>query len=98
MASQMERRSWPMSVMDGGAASSSTSAAGWKNPVKAVDMCWRVKYRLTPRPMSPTMMFMVGVPSLAEALQRLDDLQVVRVDGEHGLPGVARELLLPQLL
>ena len=35
---------------------------------------------------------------LSEALQRLDDLQVVGVDRKHRLPGVAGELLLPELL
>src|SRR3982750_513401 len=99
-ASHIDRRSWLTTAIEMGAPNSSTMAAGWKKPVKAVDMCWRVKKRLTARPSIPTMMFMACSRScsFAEALQRLDDLQVVRVDRQHRLPGVARELLFAELL
>src|SRR6266496_308555 len=89
---------WPTSRIDGGAPSSRISAAGWKKPVKPVGMWLFVSTSVAMRPASPRMMCIAIAFLFAEALQRLEHGQVVRVYPQGLLPRLAREVLVAEAL
>src|SRR6266498_2097300 len=87
---------WPTSRIDGGAPSSRINAAGWKNPVKPVVMWLRVPTSVATRPASPRIAFIAFTFLLAEALQRLEHGQVVGIDPQRLLPGLAGQVLVAE--
>src|SRR3982751_2862007 len=89
---------WPTSRIDGGAPSNRISAAGWKNPVKPVGMWLFVSTSVAMRPASPRMMCIAIAFLFAEALQRFEHGQVVRVYAQRLLPRLAREVLVAEAL
>src|SRR5204863_1993272 len=93
MPRQISETLWPTSRIDGGAPTKRISAAGWKNPVKPVGMWLRVSTSVAISPARPKMMC---IDLLSEALQRLQNGQVVGVDAQRLLPRLAREVLVAE--
>src|SRR5438477_5720372 len=90
---QISETLWPTRRIEGGAPMSRISAAGWKNPVKPVGMWLRVSTSVAISPARPKMMC---IDLLSEALQRLQNGQVVGVDAQRLLPRLARAVLVAE--
>src|SRR5215831_11366768 len=101
MPRQISRTSCPTSRIDGGAQRSRISAAGWMKPLNPVSMCARVAISVAHSPASPMMMCILSPSSLflfAEALERLQHREVEGVQPQGLLPGLARQVLVPEPL